>query len=234
MSYCKLSVNINKFALVRNSRGYMPDLSQIVRDIERYGADGITVHPRPDERHITKRDVYELKNVISKEYNIEGYPTEDFIRMVEDVQPTQCTLVPDGPQQLTSDHGWDTIDKASMLNDIVSRLHASNIRVSLFIDPDQSLIEAAHDTGADRLELYTGPYAADTALLGLYATAAKWIADIGMGLNAGHDLNLSNLKNFYVSCPNLLEVSIGHALVNDAWHYGLENTVAMYRRLLVG
>lgn len=227
-----LSININKFALVRNSRGYLPDLQQIVRDLESYGADGITVHPRPDERHIKRSDVYQLAPLIQTEFNIEGYPSRDFIQMILDVKPHQCTLVPDSPEQLTSDHGWDTQKHKTYLQDTIAELHTSGTRVSLFIDTDLAAIEHAQDTGCDRLELYTGPYAEDSTTLELYRHAALRIQELNMAVNAGHDLNLSNLRAFKQALPMLAEVSIGHAFVNDAWYYGLQNTLQMYKRLL--
>jgi pyridoxine 5-phosphate synthase len=235
----KLSVNINKIALLRNARGgNVPDLIQFAKDCERYGADGITVHPRPDERHITRKDVYALKEIVTTEFNIEGYPTEDFLKMVEEVQPHQCTLVPDAPGQLTSDHGWDTKNYKELLKEVIERLHAKNIRVSLFIDPVNSLIEAAKNTGTDRIEFYTGPYAHDfysgkEKAIEAFANAAKFCNEIGIGINAGHDLNLDNLKFFKQNIPQLLEVSIGHALVKDCLYLGLENTVRMYKRELL-
>ena len=235
----KLSVNINKIALLRNARGgNVPDVVQFARDCERYGTDGITVHPRPDERHITRKDVYALKEIVRTEFNIEGYPTEDYLRMVEEVQPNQCTLVPDAPGQLTSDHGWDTKNHSKMLNEVILRLHAKNIRVSLFIDPVNELIEQAKNTGADRIEFYTGPYAHDffsgkEKAIEAFANAAKFCNEIGIGINAGHDLSLDNLKFFKQNIPQLLEVSIGHALVKDCLYFGLENTVRMYKRELL-
>jgi len=234
----KLSVNVNKIALLRNARGgNVPNLIQFAKDCERYGADGITVHPRPDERHISRKDVYALKEIVSTEFNIEGYPTEDFLKMVEEVQPHQCTLVPDAPGQLTSDHGWDTINNFELLSDVVQRLHAKNIRASLFIDPVNELIEQAKSTGADRIEFYTGPYAHDyfsgkEIAIEAFANAAKFCNEIGIGINAGHDLSLDNLKFFKQNIPKLLEVSIGHALVKDCLYFGLENTVRMYKREL--
>ena len=235
----KLSININKIAVLRNSRGgNMPDVLQFAKDCERYGADGITVHPRPDERHIRRSDVYALKEIVTTEFNVEGYPTEDFLKMVEEVQPHQCTLVPDEPRQLTSDHGWDTKNYKEMLTEVVHRLHAKNIRVSLFIDPNNSLIEGAKNTGADRIEFYTGPYAHDfysnkEKAIEDFTAAANFCNKIGIGINAGHDLNLDNLKFFKQNIPQLLEVSIGHALVKDCLYFGLENTVRMYKRALV-
>jgi len=234
----RLSVNINKIALLRNSRGSeIPDLIQFAKDCERYGAQGITVHPRPDERHIRRSDVYALKKVVTTEFNIEGYPTDDFLKMVVEVKPEQCTLVPDEPGQLTSDHGWDTIKHADFLRKVINELHQAGIRVSLFIDPVNVLIDGAKNTGADRIEFYTGPYAHDfhtdkDAAVKDFAAAAKHCNEIGLGINAGHDLNLDNLKFFKQHIPQLLEVSIGHALVRDCLYYGLENTIQLYRRQL--
>ena len=234
----RLSVNINKIALLRNARGSeIPDLIQFARDCERYGAQGITVHPRPDERHIRRSDVYALKKVVTTEFNIEGYPTDDFMKMVLEVKPEQCTLVPDEPGQLTSDHGWDTIKHADFLKKVISDLHKTGIRVSLFIDPINALIDGAKNTGADRIEFYTGPYAHDfyndkDAAIKDFAAAAKHCNEVGIGINAGHDLNLDNLKFFKQHIPQLLEVSIGHALVRDCLYYGLENTIQLYRRQL--
>ncbi len=234
----RLSININKIALLRNSRGSdIPNLIQFAKDCERYGADGITVHPRPDERHIRKADVYALKAIVATEFNIEGYPSDDFLKMVEEVQPTQCTLVPDEPGQLTSDHGWNTIEHQKFLQDVVVCLHQKNIRVSLFIDPEKNLIEHAKKTGADRIEFYTGPFAHDLYsakenAVKPFAEAALFCNEINIGINAGHDLSLDNLKFFKQNIPQLLEVSIGHALVRDCLYFGLENTVRMYKRQL--
>jgi len=234
----RLSVNVNKIALLRNSRGSnIPDVVQFALDCERYGAQGITVHPRPDERHVRRSDVYELKKAVTTEFNIEGYPTEDFLRMVIEVKPEQCTLVPDEPGQLTSDHGWDTIRHAAFLKDVVKRLHDAGVRVSLFIDPVGVLLDGAKATGTDRIEFYTGPYAHDFtkdkyAAIKEFVTAAEHCDKIGLGINAGHDLNLDNLKFFKQHIPSLLEVSIGHALVRDCLYYGLENTLQLYRRQL--
>lgn len=234
----RLSVNINKIALLRNSRGTsIPDLIQFAKDCERWGAQGITVHPRPDERHIRRSDVYALKEVVTTEFNIEGYPSDDFIRMVLEVKPEQCTLVPDAPGQLTSDHGWDTLRDEAQLTQVIAALHKEGIRVSLFIDPVAALIDGAKKVGADRIEFYTGPYAHDfyhdkNAAIRDFAIAARHCDEIGMGINAGHDLNLDNLKFFRQNLPTLLEVSIGHALVRDCLYYGLENTLQLYRRQL--
>jgi pyridoxine 5-phosphate synthase len=234
----RLSININKIALLRNSRGMnIPDVIQFANDCERYGAQGITVHPRPDERHVRRTDVYELKQTVTTEFNIEGYPSDDFIKMVLEVKPEQCTLVPDEPGQLTSDHGWDTVKHGSFLKDVIDELHKENIRVSLFMDPINSLIDGAKTASADRIEFYTGPYAHDfhidkNAAIKEFADAAKHCNEIGIGINAGHDLNLDNLKFFKQYVPELLEVSIGHALVRDCLYYGLENTIQLYRRQL--
>lgn len=229
----KLSVNINKFALVRNSRGYMPDIAQIATDIEKYGADGITIHPRPDQRHITRNDVYLLKNIVTTEFNIEGYPSKEFLDMVCEVKPTQCTLVPDHPSQLTSDHGWDLHEHKSLLAETIAQLKENNIRVSLFIDTNIKSIENLIEVDTDRVEIYTGPYAQNPTkeILNIKETAHA-IKKLGIGLNAGHDLNIQNLKLLKQNCPELLEVSIGHALVCDAWYFGLENTIQMYKRTL--
>jgi len=238
MKSVKLSVNINKIALLRNSRGNnTPDILRFAADCERFGAAGITIHPRPDERHIKYQDAFDLKKMVSTELNIEGYPDERFLRMVEEVRPHQCTLVPDLPGALTSDHGWDTLTHQEMLTDIVRRLHEKGIRVSLFIDTDVALIDAAKTTGAERIELYTGPYAHDYSkdrakAITAYKIAAKHCKEIGLGVNAGHDLNLDNLAYFCEEVEGLLEVSIGHALVRDCLYYGLENVVSLYNNLL--
>lgn len=234
MSSTRLSVNINKIALLRNSRGAnIPDVVQFAKDCERMGAQGITIHPRQDERHITRKDVYALKPVITTEYNIEGYPSEDFLKMVCEVKPEQCTLVPDTPGQLTSDHGWDTINQQGLLKDVVARLKDNGIRVSLFIDPDKNRLDAAKETGTDHIEFYTGPYAHDfytnkEQAVAAFTAAALHCNNIGLGINAGHDLNLDNLKYFKQNTPGLLEVSIGHALVRDCLYLGLENTIQLY------
>ncbi len=234
----RLSVNINKVALIRNSRGSnQPDLLQVARDCEAFGAQGITVHPRPDQRHIRYDDIPALKAVVSTEFNVEGNPDPEFMDLVLQHPPHQCTLVPDSRQQLTSDHGWDTVAHAGFLREITSALHEKNIRVSIFVDPDPRMIEGARAVGADRVELYTGPYAHDfsahpAAAVAPYTRAAEVAGHIGIGLNAGHDLNLDNLRYFKENCPQLLEVSIGHALICDALYYGLSNTIRMYLRQL--
>ncbi len=235
---CKLSVNINKVATLRNARGGMiPDLVKFAIDCERFGAEGITVHPRPDERHIRYQDVYDLKKVIKTEYNIEGYPSESFLKLVEEIKPDQVTLVPDPPDVLTSNAGWDTIRNFQLLKDISFRLQSGGMRVSVFIDPDSTMIEKAADIGVDRIELYTEAYASSfendpQKAVNSYTIAAKTALARGLGLNAGHDLNLKNLKYFNENVEGLLEVSIGHALISDALYYGIENTIQMYRRCL--
>ena len=230
----KLSVNINKIALIRNSRGAnYPDLVKVALDCEEFGAQGITVHPRPDERHVKYTDIHMLKEVVTTEFNIEGYPSEDFLEMVIKNKPHQCTLVPDLPGALTSDNGWDTITHAVFLKDVVSRLQDAGIRVSLFIDPVADRLYAAKETGAERIEFYTGPYAHDFGTdkaksIAPFSEAAAMCQKLDLGINAGHDLNLDNLKYFKQHVPGLLEVSIGHAVVCDALYYGLKNTIQMY------
>lgn len=235
----KLSVNINKIATLRNSRGgNNPNVIQAAIDCQKFGADGITVHPRPDERHIRYSDVMEIKPVITTEFNIEGNPLEDkFVYLVLDVKPTQVTLVPDDTSQLTSDHGWDTIKKADYLKNIISVFKNEGIRVSIFVDPIEEMVAAASDTGTDRIELYTEYYAKQyhkdkNVAIESYIKAANMAGKKNLGLNAGHDLDLNNLKFFSKSIPNLQEVSIGHALISDALYYGLENVIQLYKRLL--
>jgi pyridoxine 5-phosphate synthase len=234
----KLSVNINKIATLRNARGgNYPDLLKAASDIQRFGAEGITVHPRPDERHIRKKDVYGLKEIVYTEFNIEGFPSEDFLELINKIRPTQATLVPDPPDVLTSNAGWDTKKEKSFLKDCISKLHEMNVRVSLFMAPDVDLISHAKETGTDRVELYTENYAKEFTTdpkraISPYVTSAKHADKIGIGLNAGHDLSLQNLKYFNENIPSLLEVSIGHALISDALYYGLENTVQLYLRQL--
>ncbi len=236
---CKLSVNVNKIATLRNSRGgNNPNLLQVALDCERFGADGITVHPRPDERHIRYADVYELKQHIKTEFNIEGNPKEDkFVQLVLDNKPTQVTLVPDATNQLTSNHGWDTIKEQTFLKEIIAVFQKEGIRVSIFVDPVEAIVAGAKDCGTDRIELYTEAYAKHFAqnkadAITDYVKAAQVASSLGLGLNAGHDLDLNNLKYFADNIPNLLEVSIGHALVSDALYLGLQNTVGMYLRCL--
>jgi pyridoxine 5-phosphate synthase len=235
----KLSVNINKIATLRNSRGgNMPDLIKAAADIERFGAQGITVHPRPDERHIRYADVYELKKVVKTEFNIEGNPKEKkFLDLVLEVKPTQVTLVPDSTGQLTSDHGWDTIANKTYLQEIISVFKKEGIRTSIFVDATIKMVEGAKETGTDRIELYTEEYARSyhndrNEVIKPYHEAAVVANKLGLGINAGHDLNLDNLKFFKENIPGLLEVSIGHALISDALYLGLENTVQMYLRAL--
>jgi pyridoxine 5-phosphate synthase len=237
----KLSVNINKIATLRNSRGgNTPDVLKVAVDCQAFGADGITVHPRPDERHIRYADVRALKPLITTEFNIEGNPKEDaFVRLVLEVNPTQVTLVPDAPGQLTSNHGWDTIKEATYLREIIDVFKKQGIRVSIFVDPVEEVINKAADTGTDRIELYTEAYAqhfstTPQSAIQPYIKAAATAHKLGLGINAGHDLNLQNLRYFADSIPALDEVSIGHALVSDALYYGMENTVMMYKRLLNG
>ena len=234
----KLSVNINKVALLRNARGSnLPNLFQVAKDCEVFGAQGITVHPRPDERHVRYSDIPELKKLVSTEFNIEGYPSNRFLSMVLETRPTQCTLVPDDPNQLTSDHGWDTLKHQSFLTEVINELQAEGIRVSLFIDPVEAQIQGAKSVGTDRIEFYTGPYAehfsADPdAAIASYSRCAHLANELGLGINAGHDLNLDNLSFLKQHIPGLLEVSIGHALIADALYYGLNNTIQMYLRCL--
>jgi pyridoxine 5-phosphate synthase len=234
----RLSVNINKFATLRNARGgNNPDVLKTAIDCVRFGAEGITVHPRPDERHIRRSDVYEIAAAIEVEFNIEGYPSGDFLRMVEEVRPAQCTLVPDPPDALTSNAGWDTIGQAAFLKDVIARLQAAGIRTSIFIETDLKLIEAAAATGTDRVELYTEPYAVlydhdREAAVAPFAAAAARAHDCGLVVNAGHDLSLNNLNWFARKVPHLEEVSIGHALVCDALYLGLERTIAAYLECL--
>ena len=235
----KLSVNINKFATLRNSRGgNNPNVLKAALDAERFGADGVTVHPRPDERHITYRDVREIKEAISTEFNIEGNPQEQkFVDLVLEVRPHQVTLVPDELGQITSNHGWDTIKHKDYLIKIISRFENAGIRTSIFVDPDVRMIDGAKATNTDRIELYTESYAKhfrDNKEVAIrpYVEAAKIANEAGLGMNAGHDLDLHNLKYFAQNIPGLLEVSIGHALVCDAIYLGYENAVQMYKRQL--
>ena len=237
----KLSVNINKIATLRNSRGgNNPDLIKTAKDIERFGADGITVHPRPDERHIRYDDVFELKKIITTEFNIEGNCREKkFVDLVLANTPTQVTLVPDALGQLTSDHGWDTIKHKDFLIEMIEVFHKENIRVSIFVDADVTMIDGAKQTGTDRIELYTEAYAKQYAMgnkqqaIEPYVAAAKKVNELGLGINAGHDLDLENLQYFSKNIPGLLEVSIGHALICDAIYLGLENAVQLYKRQLM-
>ncbi len=235
----RLSVNINKIATIRNARGgNIPDVVKAAVDCERFGAQGITVHPRPDERHIRRKDVYDIRPLIKTEFNIEGYPSRKFLDMVVDVKPDQVTLVPDPPNALTSNAGWDTIKHYSFLKEVIHELQGAGIRTSIFIDTDPDLIYKAAQTGTNRVELYTEPYAAIYTLspekaLAPFRTAAFAARDARLGINAGHDLSLENLKYFATNIPGLLEVSIGHALIADALYFGLENTIQMYLQLLI-
>jgi pyridoxine 5-phosphate synthase len=230
----KLSVNINKIATLRNARGGdMPNLVQAAIDIQDFGAEGITIHPRPDERHIRYQDAYNLKSVVTTEFNIEGNPIQKFIDLVLDIKPEQVTLVPDAVDAITSNAGWDTINNQSFLKEVVTEFKRNNIRTSIFMDTDMKLIEAAAKTGTDRIELYTENYAVEYAkgnkkAVKPYVESAILASDLGMGINAGHDLSLDNLKYFADKVPNLLEVSIGHALISEALYLGLQNVVNMY------
>ncbi|MEZ4804320.1 MAG: pyridoxine 5'-phosphate synthase [Bacteroidia bacterium] len=235
----RLSVNINKLATIRNARGgNNPDLVKYAQKIESYGAHGITVHPRPDQRHIRYEDVYALKQTVKTEFNIEGYPSESFLKMVLEVKPTQVTLVPDPPNVLTSNTGWDTITHQAFLSETIATLKQAGIRSSIFLNPDSKWIESAAKTNTDRIELYTESYASgylenrENAIFKFKETAAKAM-EYGIGLNAGHDLDLNNLEYFAKEIPNLLEVSIGHALICDALEYGMSNTVKMYLNQLL-
>lgn len=230
----RLSVNINKVATLRNARGEnVPDVVKFAIDCEAFGAQGITVHPRPDERHITRRDVWELRPVVKTEFNIEGYPAEDFMRLVVDVKPAQVTLVPDKPGQLTSSSGWDVKSNAGFLADVCAELREAGIRSSIFVEADPKQVRRAAEAGADRVELYTKPYAdgysADReAAVAPFVIASQAAAEAGLGLNAGHDLSLQNLSYFHTMLPLLDEVSIGHALISDALYLGIRETIARY------
>ena len=238
--YCmtKLSVNINKVATIRNARGgNNPDVCRFALDCETMGAEGITVHPRPDERHIRRADVFALRPLLHTEFNIEGYPSKEFIELVLQVKPAQVTLVPDAPDQLTSNHGWDTVAHQEFLTEVVATFNEAGIRTSVFVDPDAKMVEYAAKTGADRVELYTEPYAAGyakdrEAAIAPYITAAKAARKNGLGLNAGHDLSLDNLAYFAQSISNLDEVSIGHALICDALYLGIKETIRRYKECL--
>ena len=234
----KLSVNINKIATIRNARGgKTPSVVDAAINCQKFGTDGITIHPRPDERHITREDVFEIKPIITTEYNIEGYPSEDFIKMVLEINPEQVTLVPDGPDVITSCAGWDTVKFQDYLKEIISIFKEKGIRTSVFVDPKIEMIEGAKKCGTDRIELYTEDYATNylsnkEKAIAPYVEAAKKATELGLGINAGHDLSLENLEYFAKEIPNLDEVSIGHALISDAIYLGLENTIQMYKRLL--
>ncbi len=234
----KLSVNINKIATIRNARGgNVPDILKVAQDCERFGAEGITVHPRPDERHIRYQDVYDLRPLVKTEFNIEGYPSRSFIDLVLAVKPDQVTLVPDPPEAITSNAGWDTIENEAFLKETVKEFHEKGIRVSIFVDANIENIKNAVKTGTDRVELYTEPYATEYPVnkeraVAPFIEAAKAAHEVGLGINAGHDLSLENLNYFYKNVPNLLEVSIGHALISDALYYGLEKIIQLYKEQL--
>lgn len=235
----RLSVNINKVATLRNARGgNIPNVQQVAIDAQRFGAEGITVHPRPDERHIRYRDVYELKPLITTEFNIEGYPSDKFMQLVLDIQPTQVTLVPDPPDALTSNAGWKIKENLHFLREIVGTLKKKNIRVSIFVETDLENLKFAPETGTDRIELYTEPYArlfpiSPEEAVKPFVEAAKFARELGLTINAGHDLNLQNLRFLIQNIPWIAEVSIGHALISDALYFGLENTIQMYKRQLI-
>lgn len=234
----KLSVNINKIATLRNARGgNVPNLIEVAKDIQKFGAQGITIHPRPDERHIRYQDARDLKAIITTEYNIEGNPLHNFIDLVLECQPTQVTLVPDAIGAITSSAGWDTIKNESYLIEVIQEFKRNNIRTSIFVDPILSMIEGAQKTGADRIELYTESFAHDYHLgnkngIQPYVEAAKLAHQLGLGINAGHDLSLDNIQFFKQNIPHLAEVSIGHALISEALYLGLDNVVNMYLQKL--
>ena len=234
----RLSVNINKIATLRNARGgNNPDVLKTALDCERFGAEGITVHPRPDERHIRYRDVIELKKIITTEFNIEGYPDQRYLQIISETKPAQATLVPDAPGVITSNKGWDTVAHADYLKILIRQIKNIGCRVSLFVDADPMMVEGAAQVGADRVELYTGPYAEifhkdKTGAIEPYIRAAERARMLGLGVNAGHDLDLHNLRYLKTTIPWLDEVSIGHALICDSLYFGLENTIQMYRKQL--
>ena len=235
---CKLSVNINKIATLRNARGgNLPDVVSVAKDCERFGSQGITVHPRPDQRHIRYADVLDLCKTVTTEFNIEGYPSKEFIDLVLRAKPTQVTLVPDPPDAITSNAGWDTIRHADFLKEITDVFHNEGIRTSIFVNPDVKMVEHAARCGCKRVELYTEDYAKNFAsspqkAIEPYYLSAQKAKEVGLELNAGHDLNLQNLRYFNLTIPNLAEVSIGHALICDALYYGLQNTIQMYLKCL--
>jgi pyridoxine 5-phosphate synthase len=234
----KLSVNINKIATIRNARGgNVPDLIQVAIDLQNFGAEGITIHPRPDERHIRRKDVFDLKPVVKTEFNIEGYPSKDFLQLIKEIRPAQATLVPDPPHVLTSNAGWNTKENKSFLQDCIAEIHSYEVRASVFINADPDMMVHAKETGTDRIELYTESYASNYTknkekAIEPFVVSAKAATAVGLGINAGHDLSLENLKYFALNIPDLLEVSIGHALISDALYYGLQNTVQLYLRQL--
>lgn len=235
----KLSVNINKIATLRNARGgNNPDVLRVAQDAERFGAQGITVHPRPDERHIRRSDVMQLKDLVTTEFNIEGYPDERYLKIVKEVRPAQATLVPDPPEVLTSNAGWNTIQEEGFLKEIISKIKNWGIRTSIFVDPVVGMVQGAKQVGTDRIELYTEAYARNYAenkekAVQPYVEAAEKAKELRLGINAGHDLDLENLRYLKEQIPYLAEVSIGHALICDALYYGLENTIQLYRKQLV-
>ena len=230
----KLSVNINKIATLRNSRGGdTPNVVQFAKDVQRFGAQGVTIHPRPDERHIRYQDAYDLKPIVHTEYNIEGNPIAKFVDMVLEIKPTQVTLVPDSVEALTSNAGWDTIKNKDFLSEVIAEFKRNNIRTSIFVDPDTTQIEGATETGADRIELYTEGFADEYSLGNMeaikpYAECAALANKLGLGVNAGHDLSLDNIQFFKQNIPGLLEVSIGHALISESLYLGIENVINMY------
>ncbi|MEM9672146.1 MAG: pyridoxine 5'-phosphate synthase [Bacteroidota bacterium] len=234
----KLSVNINKIATLRNARGgNNPDVVQVAQDAEQFGAQGITVHPRPDERHIRYSDVMQLKDIVTTEFNIEGYPSERYLQIIEEVRPAQATLVPDLPDVLTSNAGWNTVEQADLLKKIIAKIKGWGVRTSIFVDPNTEMVEGAATVGTDRIELYTEPYAQDypndrEKAVAAYVEAANRAKELGLGINAGHDLDLNNLRFLKEQIPYLDEVSIGHALICDALYYGLENTIQLYCKQL--
>ncbi len=234
----KLSVNINKIATLRNSRGGdTPNVVQFGKDVQRFGAEGVTIHPRPDERHITYKDAYNLKPIVHTEYNIEGNPIDKFVKMVLEIQPTQVTLVPDSVDAITSNAGWDTIKHKDFLAEVIAEFKRNNIRTSIFVDPDLKQIEGAKHTGADRIELYTEAFAhqyglGNSSAIKPYTECAELANQLGLGVNAGHDLSLDNIKFFKENIPGLLEVSIGHALIVESLYLGIENVINMYKNKL--
>ena len=238
MRKTKLSVNINKIATLRNSRGgNYPNVCDFAFDIQEYGADGITIHPRPDERHIRYKDAYDLKKVVTTEFNIEGNPIDKFVSMVTDIKPTQVTLVPDAIDAITSNSGWDTNTNKSMLKEVVAEFKSYGIRVSIFLDPDIQFIDSVCEIKPDRIELYTEDYARqfyknNFSVINNYRECSREIGKAGIGINAGHDLNLKNIKYFKENIENLLEVSIGHALITESLYFGLENTIKKYLEFL--
>jgi pyridoxine 5-phosphate synthase len=234
----RLSVNINKIATLRNARGgNNPDVIKVALDCERFGAQGITVHPRPDERHIRYRDVIELKKVVTTEFNIEGYPDDRYLKIIRETRPAQATLVPDAPDAITSNAGWNTLRNEALLTKIVGEIKTLGVRVSIFVDPSPAMVEGAAKVGADRIELYTEPYAHQFPInkeraIQPFVESARLAHKLGLGINAGHDLDLNNLRYLHQQIEDLDEVSIGHALVSDALYLGLENTIQMYLRQL--